>query len=528
VKKDLWALGLLAALSAVMFGFLLGHESLYDWDEAWYGQVVKELLATGDWITLRWRGEPFFDKPPLALWAMAAAASAFGLNETALRLPSALASGLTVLVLYGIARLGFGRIRPALLSALVLLTTLPFVKAGRMAMLDGPLTLAFSLGVFCFLMARRDARWSVGLGLALALTWMIKGPLALLLLLVLSAYALWEREARVWRSPWFLAGLLAGLALVLPWYVLEWQRHGMAFVSSHFGNHVVGRALSTMDQHTGGPWFYLAHVAALDHPWFFALLPAGFAAWRHRRELMRPTLSPDGHSRKLSGDDVAMLRLALCWGLGVLGAFSLAATKLPWYVVPAYPAIALLIGGFLDRVMADPRPARALGWAWLLLGLAGAGYGGVLVSAPPPDQGYALAALLLGLGLLVGGAMLAWGRPASLWVVVGTTYLTLLALIPASLRWEARFAADLRPLAGASRAQVAETMGILYPSEATRPAFIYYLDRHEALVSRESLPERWETNPAALLTETDWQAMAGRLPGARVAASASGVLLLTR
>ncbi len=508
MKKDLWALGLLAALSAVMFGFLLGQESLYDWDEAWYGQVVKELLATGDWITLRWRGELFFDKPPLAIWAMAAAAGAFGLNETALRLPSALASGLTVLVLYGIARRGFGRIRPALLSAMVLLTTLPFVKAGRMAMLDGPLTLAFSLGVFCFLMARRDARWGLGLGLALALTWMIKGPLALLLLLVLGAYSLWEREARVWRSPWLAAGLLAGLALVLPWYVLEWQRHGMAFVSSHFGNHVVGRALSTMDQHTGGPWFYLAHVAALDHPWFFALLPAGFGAWRHRHE--------------------PIVRLALCWGLGVLGAFSLAATKLPWYVLPAYPAIALLIGGFLDRVLSDPRPARALGWAWLLLGLSGAGYGLVLVNAPLPDQGYALAALVLGVGLFVGGGMLAWGRPASLWIVAGATYLTLLALIPASLRWEARFAADLRPLAGASRAQVAETMGILYPSETTRPAFIYYLDRHEELVSREGLPERWETNPAALLSEADWRTMAPRLPGARVAASASGVVLLTR
>ena len=508
MKKEFAAVGLLLALSAVLFGFLLGHDSLYDWDEAWYGQVVKELLATGDWITLQWRGAPFFDKPPLAIWVMAASAQAFGLNETALRLPSAIASVLTVLVLYGIARQGFGRIRPALLSALVLLTTLPFVKAGRMAMLDGPLALTFTLGVFCFVMARRDARWGLGLGLTVALTWMIKGPLALLLLLLLGATSLWEREARIWRSPWLFTGLLLGTALVLPWYALEWQRHGMTFVKAHLGLHVVGRALSTMDANDGPPWFYLAHIASLDHPWLFALVPAGWYAWKRRRD--------------------PMIRLALCWSLMVLGAFSAAATKLPWYVVPAYPAIALLLGAFLDRVIEEPRPMRPLGWAWGLLGLAVSVVGGWLLLSPGPDRVYAPAALVLGLGLLLGGAMIARSRSTAPWVVVGATYLTILALIPASLRWEARFAADLRPLAEASRAQVAESLGLLYVSETTRPAFIYYLDRSEVLIPRETLPERWESNPAALLNEKDWREMAPSLPGARVAASASGVVLLSR
>jgi len=508
VKKDLGPLALLMVLATLTFGFFLGQDSLYDWDEAWYGQVVKELLATGDWITLHWRGSPFFDKPPLAIWAMALAAQALGLNETALRLPSAIASGLTVLVLYGIGRLVFGRVRPALLSSLVLLTTLPFVKAGRMAMLDGPLSLAFSLGIFTFLLARRDPRFGLGLGVAIGLTWLIKGPLALLLVAILGAYSLWQRDGRVWRSPWLYAGLALGAACVLPWYVLEWQRHGMAFVQAHLGLHVLGRALSTMDAHHGPPWFYLAHIASLDHPWLFALPPAAWGAWKHRRE--------------------PAVRLAVCWGLGVLGAFSLAATKLPWYVVPSYPAIALLLGGFLDRLIDDPRPSRPLGWAWLLLGIACATTGGALATSSGPEQAYAPAALILGVGLMAGGGLLARGRRPGPWVVAGATTLTLLALMPASLHWEARYAADLRPLAEASRTRVAASLGILYPSETTRPAFIYYLDRPEVLVSRESLPEAWEANPAALLSDADWRSMASRLPGARVAASASGVVLLTR
>jgi 4-amino-4-deoxy-L-arabinose transferase-like glycosyltransferase len=508
MRKDWAPLGLLTLLSALVFGFLLGQDSLYDWDEAWYAQVVKELLATGDWITLHWRGAPFFDKPPLAIWAMALSAKLLGLNETALRLPSAIASGLTVFVVYGIGRLAFGRIRPALLSALVLLTTLPFVKAGRMAMLDGPLALTFSLGMLCFLLARRDARWSLGLGLAAALTWLIKGPLALLLLAILVAFSLWERDVRPWRSPWLYAGLVLGAFLVLPWYALEWQRHGMTFVQAHLGQHVVGRALSTMDANQGPPWFYLAHVAALDHPWLFAFVPTGLWAWKCRQE--------------------PLVRLALCWSVGVLGAFSLAATKLPWYVVPAYPALALLIGGALDQLTAAPRTARLLGGAWALLGLLVAVAAPVLAFSAGPDRAYAPAALVLGLGLVLGGSLLVRGRPSAPWVVAGATVLTLLALIPASLRWEARFAADLRPLAAASRTQVPPALGILYPSETTRPAFVYYLDRPEILLSRDDLPRHWEANPAALLTEADWAAMGDRLPGARVAASASGMVLLAR
>lgn len=508
MKKDLALLSLLAALSTLVFGFLLGTDSLYDWDEAWYGQVVKELLASGDWVTFSWRGVPFFDKPPLAIWAMAVSASWWGLTETALRLPSAIASGLTVLVVYGIGRVGFGRRRPALIAALVLLTTLPFVKAGRMAMLDGPLALAFSSGVLAYLLARRDPRWGLGVGLAVAVTWLIKGPVALLLLAILAGFGFWEREARVWKSPWLWSGLALGVLLVLPWYLLEWQRHGMAFVRSHFGVHVVGRALSTMDAHAGPLWFYLAHIAALDHPWFVALVPAVIWAWQKRRE--------------------RMVRLAIIWGLGVLGAFSLAATKLPWYVVPAYPAIALLLGAWLDRAFETPLAFRPLGWTWLLLGTLLLPLSLWLWLSAGPDGAFALAAVILGLGLALGGALIVRKRPRGVWVVAGATLLTLLAMMPASLRWEARFAADLRPLAEASRSQVSEALGLLYVSETTRPAFIYYLDRREILTSREELPESWEANPAALLTEADWRFLAERLPDARVLASASGVVLVAR
>ena len=424
-----------------MFGLLLGRESLYDWDEAWYGQVAKELLRGGDWLTLHWRGIPFFDKPPLGIWAIALSFRTFGQNEWAARLPSALCSVLTVLVLFRIGKRIFGKERPALFSALVLLTTLPFVKAGRMAMLDGPLAFAFTLGIWTFLEAREkeNSPWGLGLGLSFALVWMIKGPVAILLALTLLAFSLWERNGKALKSPWILPGLL----LVLPWYLAEWSRHGQAFLQSHFGIHMLGRAATVLDAHQGPPWYYLGHIA-LAGPWFVLFLCALPFLWKKRKE--------------------TWVRLGVCWAGVVVLAFSLAATKLPWYVVPAYPGLALLLGGFLDS-FGKKRPYFAL----------------------------------------------------------TASYLLLLGLIGHSLHWEARYAPDLRPF---SKVQLKQSTGILSLSKTIRPAFIYYLDRPELLTTPEELPEQWQKKSAALLSDVEKKTIF--LKGAKELKAANGLVLLEK
>ncbi|MBO9539560.1 glycosyltransferase family 39 protein [bacterium] len=500
----------LFVLALLMFGLRLGLGSLYDWDEAWYGQVVKEMLRSGDWVTLQWRGAPFFDKPPLAIWAIALSFKLFGASEWAARLPSALCASACVPALFWIGGMVFERQRAALLSALVLLTSLPFVKAGRMAMLDAPLALAFTLGIGAFVASKRNPRWAIGFGLALAAVWMIKGPLAILLTLICLGFALWERKAYAWSSPWLLLGIALGAACVAPWYAAQWTRYGMEFVQNHLGVHVLGRASSAMDGHRGGPWFYLVQLAAQLHPWFFALVPAALYAWRRRES--------------------TAIRLAVCWGGGVFVAFSLAATKLPWYVVPMYPGLALLIGGYLDHLLARKVPARALGRAWQGLGtlllIAGIPY--LLLSPTPGDRGYVFGVAVLGLGLLLGGARLSGPRfQQGPWLVVASAYLAFLALIPANLQWETRFSPDLHPFAAVAAEHVPATRGINYLGATTRPSFVYYLDRSERLVTADVLAAAWAPGETALLREDEWAALAPRLAGAQVSASASGMVFVT-
>ncbi|HEY9900348.1 MAG TPA: glycosyltransferase family 39 protein [Pantanalinema sp.] len=500
----------LFALALLMFGLQLGLDSLYDWDEAWYGQVAKEMIRSGDWVTLQWRGAPFFDKPPLAIWAIALSFKVFGASEWAARLPSALCSAACVAVLFWIGRMVFERQGAAFLSALVLLTTLPFVKAGRMAMLDGPLTLAFTFGIATFLASRRDGRWGIGFGLALAAVWMIKGPLAILLALVCLAFAILERRAYAWGSPWLLLGLLLGGTCLAPWYAAQWGRYGMEFVQSHLGIHVLGRAASAMDGHQGGPWFYLIQLAAQNHPWFLVLVAAIPYAWRHR--------------------EARAIRLSACWGGGVLVAFSMAATKLPWYVVPMYPGLALMVGAYLDHLMARKAPAVGLGRAWQVLGalLLVGGIPYLILSPTPGDRGYVIGVAVLGLGVILGGRLLSGPRHRQgPWVVAASAYLGLLGLIPANIQWETRFSPDLRPFAAVAAEQVPAARGINYLGATTRPSFVYYLDRPERLVTADVLAAAWGPGETALLSAEEWAAIGPRLAGARLSASASGMVFVT-
>lgn len=499
---------LLLLASALLLCTGLDVEPLYDWDEAWYGQIVKELLRSGDRVTLTYRGEPFFDKPPLAIWLMAIAVKLLGPSEWAIRLPSAVCGVLTVAVVHAIGRMLFERERAAWLSAAVLLTSLPFVRAARFAMLDAPLTLAFSCGVASYLAARREPRWGVALGLSLGLVWFIKGPLALLLLIILVLFAAWERDARVFRAPWWLLGLLGGSALVLPWYVLEWQRHGMAFVQAHFGVHVLGRASVAMDGHREPPGFYLIRLLAEYHP-HVVFLVAALAGCRRRL-------------------DQTPVRLALCWWGGVFGAFSLAATKLPWYVAPAYPGLALLLGGWLDGWLERESPPVGLGRTLV-------GYGAVILVAgtvylagfaPPADRPYLGAAGLLGVSLMVAGWLLLRGRlRAGTGWVLGGAHLAFLALIPWSLHWETRQSPSFRPLARAAR-MLTGAGAIATLEGPVRPSFMYYMDRPEQCLSREELVRNWPGVAAAVLRESGWLSLRDHLPGARVLGQAGGLVLV--
>jgi len=315
--------------------------------EIYFLDAARGMVESGDWLVPRYQGEPFFDKPILCYWLMAASMKAFGATALAARLVPALAA---IGVLFATALLGrllYDR-RTGLAGALVLATTFAFLSFARVAMSDMLLslwtTLAVALGVLAY--RARPSAWVLpALGATLGLGFATKGPIALLVAGVALALVAWRQRAR--PLPWGSGRLsLAAAAFVLPglgWFALVHARLGWEPLAYFFLRENVQRFAGEAYD-VGRPfWFYPPAYLAQGLPWS-PLLP--LALWR--------LLRARGDSCTL-----AATRLLAAWVALVLVPLSLSRGKIDYYLLPLYPALSLLLGRFLAG-----KPWQRLDRAW--------------------------------------------------------------------------------------------------------------------------------------------------------------------
>lgn len=383
-QKRNWLLTLVLAFACVWL-FLAGHGryGLFDVDEGIFTQATVEMRHTGNLAMPTYNGEPRYHKPPLIYWLQDAAMSAFGEDSLyAARLPSALAALLTIGLLgWWVTRLTGDR-RWGLVAAMVMAFNISFVVVGRAATADGILnftSLALVLWVIhvCFplpavlahddnhanlsakLVAERVRRvnaratywrwqWTITSVLAMV-AFLAKGPIAWVPAATVALALMWaRRDAReVWRrlSP-FKVGF-ATLLLLAPWVVLLVKTHGVGFFYEFFIVHNIGRyAGGLSNTHSDSVFYYLLVLAFGFFPWVF-FLPVSVkqvlrGGWR-------------GFRTNLASRDLgrALPSLCLVWAVVYIVFFSFSQTKLAHYIVPAYPALAILVGWYLTRV---PRP----------------------------------------------------------------------------------------------------------------------------------------------------------------------------
>jgi 4-amino-4-deoxy-L-arabinose transferase-like glycosyltransferase len=315
---------LLAA--AVWLGLFhgLGSVPLFDVDEGAFGEATREMLARGDYVSTWLNGQPRFDKPILTYWLQAASVRLFGLDEFALRLPSALAATAWIGAIYGFVRgvLDRGTARAA---AFIAATSAGVVVVGRGAIADALLNLFLALALFDVYRELVDPRprWRRRAFLWIALGVLTKGPVALLVPAAASALAfgLQGRMAGWWRAVRDPVGWLILLAVAGPWYALEYAARGDAFLAGFFMRHNVERFLVPLQGHAGSPFFYLPALLVLVLP-YTGLLLATLPGVRRLRATPLDTV-------------------LWCWFLFVLGFFTLAGTKLPHYLL--YGATPLFI-----------------------------------------------------------------------------------------------------------------------------------------------------------------------------------------
>ncbi|MFM7426742.1 MAG: ArnT family glycosyltransferase, partial [Elainella sp.] len=279
----LWLIGLTAA-AALLLGINLGQMPLKDWDEGLVAQVAKEIWQNpgSTWLHPTLWGEPYLNKPPLLHWLIAGLYGLGGVNEWTTRLPSASLTLISVPLFYSLSRELFHRRLPALFATAVYLTSLPVVRNGRFAMLDGAILCFLILLVWCLLRSRRDYRYLLGLGWALGLLCLTKGVLvALLLGGIALVFLLWDTP-RLLKQPYFWLGLGLGSLPALAWYVAQWAYYGEAFWGQNLVEQSLQRIWTDVEDNGAPPWYYLLELLKYGLPWIL-FLPAGYRlAWENR------------------------------------------------------------------------------------------------------------------------------------------------------------------------------------------------------------------------------------------------------
>ena len=315
-------------------------------DEGRYGEVGRWMLVSGDWLTPRLNGLPFFHKPPLLYWLEATSLALFGVNEFALRLVPALHVGLMLMGLYLAAR-AIGGERLAQRAVLMLGSSLGFLIGGQYANHDMLVACWIGLAIWCFALAflagDQPALGLARLGfVACALGVLSKGLIGLALpgLVLLLWLAATRQLRKLLHLPW-LSGLGLLAALVLPWFVLvEQQYPGLLdymVVQQQFRRYT-GSSFNNPQPW----WFYLQALAVLFFPWLLFALAAG--------------RQPPGGA-PAAAPPVAQALWLLCWIwlVVVVLFFSVPGSKLVGYVLPVLPPLAVLAALGWARVMRQQR-----------------------------------------------------------------------------------------------------------------------------------------------------------------------------
>lgn len=326
----------LIALVAVYLLVGLGAPPLFDLDEGAFSSATMEMLLRNDFITTYMGGQLRFDKPIFIYWLQALSVSSFGLNEFALRLPSALCASAWCAALFIFVRQYLDASRAG--TAVVLLaSSLVFSVIARAATADALLNLFLALALFDSyraLTGNQDALKAVRLRayLWVGLGVLAKGPVAILIpVVVATLFTLTTRNWRAWSALMINPlGWAIAAAVFLPWYIAEYMAQGQAFIDGFILKHNVSRFSSTMEGH-GGHWYYYLPISLL------VFMPAtGYfvqVLLRGKRLLQHPL-------------DV----FCLCWFSFVLVFFSFSNTQLPHYLLYGATPIFILIARYREQL----------------------------------------------------------------------------------------------------------------------------------------------------------------------------------
>ena len=464
-------IALLLLVCGIAFWWRLGYLGLIDPDEPFYAQTTREMLRAGDWVTPRIFDHPQFEKPIAIYWLSMASFRAFGATEFAARFPAALFATLLVFLTYAFAARVLGR-RTGFLAAIVLATGVEVIVSARM-MLTDMVFAAFVCGsAFALWLAaaeeRLRERWFLAACALSGLAVLTKGPLGLLLPGLALAALLVTRRSPIPSRP---APLIAGAALfavvAIPWYAIMLRLYGWLYFDSFLMHENVSRFFHAEHPGNNRVYFYPGILIGGSIPWMpllgvLALRARGGALWS------------------------AVPRWLGAWGLLCLLFFTLAASKLPSYVLFLFVPLSILLGHALETLLREGTRSPAERWTMAALGLAQA----AAFLAAPRLTPYATLAGPLALvgGCLLVALLLQARRVSTPWTVASAA--TAPVLVLACLGWAGSTMDGIlstRALAKTVAADAASS-GPVLTSPILARGVAYYTSRPVAVLSTRPQP----------------------------------------
>jgi len=374
-----WAYGALAALLALLWLATLATRPLFNPDEGRYAEIPREMQSGGDWVIPHLNGLAYIEKPPLQYWATALSFRLLGTSEFAARLYCALTALGTILLVWFAARRLQGP-DAGWRAASVLSGMLMFVVLGQLLTLDMSLTFYMTLSLTGFLLAQQTAqprRWMLLAWAAAGLGVLTKGLVAAAIpAAVLILYSAYSRDFVPWRRLHAGLGLPIFLAISVPWHWLA-ARRLPDFLEFFFVHEHLARYLTPIADRQEPWWFFGGVFLAGSVPWTLPALRALGGGWRRRATGTTGTTGTIGAAGAagagaLTGAAGAFQPGVFLWiwvvFIGVF--FSLSDSKLMPYILPAMPALALLVAALPEKAL-----ARDFRFTAMLTVIAGVGLG---------------------------------------------------------------------------------------------------------------------------------------------------------
>lgn len=417
-----WAIPLLVLAFIAFYLLPLGTHGLWIPDETRYAQIGQQILIDGNWVTPHFMDIRYFEKPIAGYWMIAIGQAIFGENLFGVRIASAIATGLSVMLAYLVARRLWNDPRKSFACALVYMTFGLIAGQAGYSNLDPQFTwwVNLSLAALWFAVDSTTTRgrlisWTV-LGFACGMGFMTKGFLAFLLpVLIALPYMVWQKRF-VELVKFGLLAMLVAAIVSLPW-VLAVHAQEPDYWRFFFWHEHIRRFAGEDAQHGRPWWFYLPLMVVSSLPWA-ALLPATFKdAWHNKRHR-----------------GVVFL---LLWMLLPLALFSLSKGKLPTYIMPCLLPLALLLGhALMQRVeTAKPLSLRLNGLLNVLLsGIALLALVYFEIKKPfYEDETVHLGLLVIVMLTWIVTGLLAFAKPLKMWAAPAVAMGALVLLLPAAM-----------------------------------------------------------------------------------------------